>query len=133
MVETSREHGVNVFILIATSGEIEVTSAQYFNSMAHSWYVDSACDEVTVYSSVFDTEKKWDYLTLNGKKYHGIDKKINQKVPGDFIVHFDTDNSVSGSDYDDDYDYTSYSYDGEDYSYHDHQGFKLHWSCSNMD
>lgn len=90
----------------ATGSNGSIEYLNYSNDAYAAWRVESDCDQVHIYSEVFDTEADFDYLVINGASYSGSGN-ISQIVPGNFSLQFSSDNSENAS------------------------GFILHWTCSN--
>ena len=76
----------------------------YHNNEKVSWEICSSCEKVEISTVLFDTERCCDYLRIEGQKYSGR-ASINQIVPKNFTVKFESDYSVTG------------------------RGFYLQWNC----
>ena len=109
--------------------------------MDRTWVIDSACEEVRIYSSVLDLEEFYDYIIIdnnyyNTDSYNYLDyydyydyldflnynnydtTMVDQVVSGHFEVYFHSNRFVSNELQDEQ------SYNPE------FKGFKLHWSCT---
>ena len=93
--------------------------------MRYTWNIDSACDEVNIYSLGFDTEATLDYVMINDVKYDGRfdgwfdDDKVDQLVPGNFTVYFHSDSFHPN--------YNKYNTYRRKY-----KELKLYWRCTTM-
>ena len=76
----------------------------YHNNEKVSWEICSSCEKVKISTVLFDTERCCDYLRIAGRKYSGR-ASIDQIVPKNFTVKFESDYSVTG------------------------RGFYLQWNC----
>ena len=72
-----------------------------------SWTINSDCEKVRIESVTFLTEFRYDFVTIEGEVYSG-NAIIDQDVPPDFTVSFNSDNSVTDD------------------------GFILNWACSDL-
>jgi len=70
------------------------------------WPIESDCSSIRIWSTLFDTEQTYDYVTIQGEKYSGT-AAISVTVPaGNFIVYFHSDGSATKT------------------------GFALSWTCA---
>ena len=77
------------------TGKIE--HRNYVDNENLSWDVETGCAQVKVISTFFDLELNYDFLYIDGEKYHGLEGTvfIDQVIFGsDFSVQFTTDYSV---------------------------------------
>ena len=72
-------------MLFIVSGIIELH--QYKNNVEISWLVHSDCEFVRITSSMMNTQKKYDYVTIGEKQYSGT-TKIDMILTTFFSVGF---------------------------------------------
>ena len=88
---------------ILESGQIR--HEYYGNNEDLNWPVNSDCETVHILSTLFKTERNDDEVTIDEIEYSG-EINVNQIVPSNFTVYFESDN------------------------YRTYNGFILNWSCT---
>ena len=69
------------------------------------WRINTSCDSVYIWSTLFETEEYYDKVMINQKLYSG-EVSINEILPSNFEVYFTSDESVTD------------------------KGFVLEWNCN---
>ena len=68
------------------------------------WRINTSCESVYIWSTLFETEDYYDKVLINQKMYSG-EASINEILPSSFEVYFTSDESVTDN------------------------GFVLEWNC----
>ena len=73
----------------------EIFHENYANSENIEWNIASDCERVRIWSTKFDTEAQYDFVTIEGIQYSGTEQ-INLTIEkNNFIVRFQSDTGVT--------------------------------------
>ena len=79
----------------ATTESGEIRHENYSDNEDLEWPITTNCNEVRLWSTAFDTETNYDYVTIESQRYSGT-TGITVTVPaGNFVVQFHSDGSSS--------------------------------------
>ena len=84
------------------NGTIELSP--YESNMDETWMIESNCENIRIWSELFETTKGFDFLWIGENEYNGNDK-INQTMTNNSTIRFKSNRWV------------------------DKKGFKLIWNC----
>ena len=60
------------------------------------WTISANCSNVKLFSTSFETERRYDYVTIGRRRYEGR-KSISLIVTNSTVVHFHSDSSTTKS------------------------------------
>ena len=79
---------------VGTYGELALTD--YGNNQNKLWKVKSNCNKTRIFSTRFDTEGGFDFVTIDGARFSGV-TVLDLMVPNTLFVGFSSDSSSSYS------------------------------------
>ena len=72
-----------------------ISHTDYLNNNEMNWTVNSNCESITIWSTLFQTESYFDTVTINHKQYSGRQTVYDVIGTPNFTVNFVSDESVT--------------------------------------
>ena len=81
---------------LGTYGELALTD--YGNNQNKLWKVESICNKTRIFSTLFDTQEGYDFVTIDGVMYSGV-TVLDLIVPNTIFVGFYSHSRVTQSEF----------------------------------